>query len=89
MNFKKVILPLMLSLSFLVVACEDATQAPDNEDAESQIQDAGEDTGNALEDAGEDAGNALEDAEDATEEGINDAGSAIEEAGDSVKDATD
>lgn len=88
MNLKQVTLPLILSLSFLFVACSESTQAPDNEGIDSQIEDAGEETGDALEDAGEETGDALEDAESAVEDGIGEAGSAIEETGDAVEDAT-
>ena len=99
MNLKQITLPLILSLSFLFVACSESTQAPNNEGIDSQIEEAGEDAGNALEETGENAGKALEDAQSATEEGLNDAGnavtegigeagSAIEEAGDAVEDAT-
>ena len=88
MNLKKVTLPLILSLSFLFVACQESTQTPDSGGVDSQLEDAGEGAGNAIEGAGEDAGDALEDAENATEEGLNDAGDAIEDAGDSVEDAT-
>jgi vacuolar-type H+-ATPase subunit H len=99
MNFKKVTLPLILSLSFLFVACQQSTQAPDNEGIESQIEKAGEEAGKALEEAGKDMGKALEDAKKATEEGLDDAdkaveesvreaGKAIENVGDSVRDVT-
>ena len=88
MNLKKIALPLILSLSFLFVACQESTEVPDNGGVESEIEGAGEDAGDAIEGAGEDAGDAIEDAENATEEGINDAGDAIEDAGDSVEDAT-
>lgn len=77
MNFKKITLPLILSLSFLFVACQESTQTPDNGEIESELEETGEDVDNAIEDAGE-----------ATEEGIKEAGDAIEEAGDSVEDAT-
>lgn len=69
MNFKKVTLFLILSLSLLFGACqEESTQPPDNiEDAGEAMEDAGEDAGEAIEDAGEDADEAIEDAgEDAT-----------------------
>ena len=73
MNFKKVILPLILGLSFLFGACEgESTQTPDNDGG----------AGDAIEDAGNDAGDAVEDAGD-------DAGDAVEDAGDAVEDATD
>lgn len=70
MDFKKVILPLMLGLSLLFGACEgDSTQTPDNSgDTEDAIEDAGDDAGDAVEDAGEDAGDAVEDAGDAAED---------------------
>ena len=97
-------LPLIVSLSFLFVACSESTQTPDSGGTEIQIQDesedagdaleeAGDDAGNALEDAGDDAGNALEDAKNATEEGLDDAGNAVKEgvgeAGSALEEAGD
>lgn len=88
---KKVTLPLILSLSFLFVACQQSTQNPDNRGVESQIEKAGEEAGKAIEEAGEnagqaleeagkDAGKTLEDAKKATEEGLDDARSAVKES---------
>lgn len=67
MNFKKVTLPLILSLSFLFGACQQ-TQTPDNEGAESQIEEGVDDAGNAIEEGVDDAGDAIEDAGDAVED---------------------
>lgn len=62
MNLKKVTLPLILCLSFLFVACQQSTQTPDNEGAESQIEEAGKDALLAIKEVGEDASIAIEEA---------------------------
>ncbi|WP_019506857.1 hypothetical protein [Pleurocapsa sp. PCC 7319] len=58
MNLRKVILPLILSLSFLFGACQESTQTPESEGSESPVSDESEDAGEAIEDAGD----SLEDA---------------------------
>lgn len=68
MNFKKIALPLMLSLSFLFVACQDSTDTPN---ADTEVEESVEDAGDAVEDAGDDAEDAIEDAGDAVEDATN------------------
>ena len=72
MNLRKIVLPLILSLSFLFVACQQSTQTPENsENTGEAVEDAGEDAGEAIEDAGDDASDALEDAGDSVEDATN------------------
>ena len=72
MNLRKMVIPLILSLSFLFVACQQSTQTPDNsEDTGEAVEDAGKDAGEAIEDAGDDASDALEDAGEAVEDSTN------------------
>lgn len=72
MNLKKIILPLILGLSFLFGACQESTQAPESSgDAGEAVENAGDDAGDAVEDAGDDAKDAVEDAGDAVEDATN------------------
>jgi predicted small secreted protein len=69
MNFKKVILPLVLGLSFLFAACQESPQ--NSEDTGEAIENAAEDAGNAVEDGLNNAGDAIEEAGDSVKDATN------------------